>query len=203
MDASDRAAQLLAARVPAAASKLHRCDRGLHRVRRLHRRRPHVFLHGNESVPVGVQRLEYELQEHVARRRRRRVRHMGSVAGVYARVRVHRQPAELYLGVGTDHHARVLGRRKSDGRNLAARRVPELDLRWRVVSVQPAELYLAVGTDNDAGLSGGRQSNRWRLGSRADVSGLVVQRRHVRAAATAPCRCHVHHALARRLRRLV
>ena len=203
MDTGDRAAQLLAAGVPATASKLHRCDRRLHGVRCVHRRRPNVLLHGNEIVPCGVQRIEHQLQERVAGWDRRRVRHMGSVAGVYARVRVHRQPAELYLGVGTDHHARVLGRRKSDGRNLAARRVPELDLRWRVVSVQPAELYLAVGTDNDAGLSGGRQSNRWRVGSRADVSGLVVQRRHVRAAATAPGRCHVHHALARRLRRLV
>ena len=203
MDTGDRAAQLLAARVPATASNLHRCDRQLHGVRCVHRRRPHILLHGNKSLPRGVQRIEHELQEHVARRRGRRVRYVGSVAGLHARVRVHRQSAELHVAGCANHHARVLGRRKSDGRNVAARRVPELDLCRRRVSAQPARMHMAASADDNAGMSIGRKSNGWRVGTRGDVSELVVHRRRVRATTTAPGRCHVHHALARRLRRLV
>ena len=204
MDTGDCAAQLLAPRVPAATPELHRRDRGLHRVRRVHRRGPVVFLHGNEIVPRGVQRIEHELQEHVARRSRRRVRHLGCVAGVHARLRVYGQSAELHVAVRADDHARLSGRRKSDGRSVAARHVSELDVFGRHVSAQPAELYLASRTDDNARVSVGRQSNRWHVGSCRDVPGLVVQRRCVRAAtAAAPGRCHVHHALARRLRRPV
>ena len=157
MDTGDRAAQLLAAGVPATASKLHRCDRRLHGVRCVHRRRPNVLLHGNEIVPCGVQRIEHELQEHVARRHGRRVRHMGSVAGVHARVRVYGESTQLYLAVGTYNDAGLSVGRQSNRWHVGSRGdVSELVVRGRHVSTQSAELYLAVGTDNDAGLSVGR-----------------------------------------------
>jgi len=202
MDARDRAAQLLAARVPATASKLHCCDRRLYGVRRVHRCGSHVFLHGNESVPFGVQRLEHELQEHVARRSGRRVRYVGSVAGFHARVRVYGQSAELYVADRADRadvpctvreHAAdgaVGPRRDVSGLGLAADRSLPV-----VLMAEPAE--------HDACVSVGRKSNGRHLGSRGDVSELVVQRRRVRATATAVGRIAVHHALARCFRRPV
>jgi len=130
MDTSDRTSQLLAARVPSTASKLHRRDRRLHGVRCVHRRRPHVFLHGNESVPGGVQRIEHELQEHVAGWDRRCVRYMGNVAGVHARVRVHRQSAELYVAGCADRAdvPRTVREHAADGAVDPRHDVPELGL---------------------------------------------------------------------------